>query len=194
MKVILLEDVYNQGVAGDVVDVAPGFARNYLIPKQLAVKATPGALKQLETLRANAAKRRAELEGRMEQVAQQIEGLTLYFPVKASERGKLFGSVTTQEIAERLKEEIGLEIDPRRVGDNPLRELGKFDVPVRLETGLVANVRVVVHREDEDPRQAEQAEAEAESEDAAAQPEAELAETAEAAADEAPAEEAAEEA
>ncbi|HQA67706.1 MAG TPA: 50S ribosomal protein L9, partial [Aggregatilineales bacterium] len=146
MKVILLEDVYNQGVAGDVVDVAPGFARNYLIPKQLAVKATPGALKQLETLRANAAKRRAELEGRMEQVAQQIEGLTLYFPVKASERGKLFGSVTTQEIAERLKEEIGLEIDPRRVGDNPLRELGKFDVPVRLETGLVANVRVVVHR------------------------------------------------
>ncbi|HOA24527.1 MAG: 50S ribosomal protein L9 [Aggregatilineales bacterium] len=194
MKVILLEDVYNQGVAGDVVDVAPGFARNYLIPKQLAVKATPGALKQLETLRANAAKRRAELEGRMEQVAQQIEGLTLYFPVKASERGKLFGSVTTQEIAERLKEEIGLEIDPRRVGDNPLRELGKFDVPVRLETGLVANVRVVVHREDEDPRQAEQAEAEAESEDVAAQPEAELAETAEAAADEAPAEEAAEEA
>ncbi len=130
----------------------------------------------------------------MEQVAQQIEGLTLYFPVKASERGKLFGSVTTQEIAERLKEEIGLEIDPRRVGDNPLRELGKFDVPVRLETGLVANVRVVVHREDEDPRQAEQAEAEAESEDVAAQPEAELAETAEAAADEAPAEEAAEEA
>ncbi len=194
MKVILLEDVYNQGVAGDVVDVAPGFARNYLIPKQLAVKATPGALKQLETLRANDAKRRAELEGRMEQVAQQIEGLTLYFPVKASERGKLFGSVTTQEIAERLKEEIGLEIDPRRVGDNPLRELGKFDVPVRLETGLVANVRVVVHREDEDPRQAEQAEAEAESEDVAAQPEAELAETAEAAADEAPAEEAAEEA
>ena len=201
MKVILLEDVYNQGVAGDVVDVAPGFARNYLIPNQLAVKATPGTLKQLETLRANAAKRRAQLENRMEQVAAQIEELTLYFPVKASERGKLFGSVTTQEIAERLKEEIGLEIDSRRVGDSPLRELGNFDVPVRLETGLVANVRVVVHRDDVDPRQAElvHAEAEAQGEDvaefAATLSEEEFAEVAEeAAADEAPAEEAAEEA
>lgn len=177
MKVILLEDVYNQGVAGDVVDVAPGYARNYLIPNELAVKATPGALKQLETLRANAAERRTQLENRMEQVAEQVEQLTLYFPVKASERGKLFGSVTTQQIADELKNDIGLEIDARRVGDSALRELGNFNVPVRLETGLVANVKVVVHRDDVDPRQAEIAHAEAEEQaEAAAEYEEALAE------------------
>lgn len=162
MKVILLEDVYNQGVAGDMVDVAPGYARNYLIPQGMAVKATPGALKQLETLRANAEERRTELERKNEKVAEKVEELTLYFPVKASERGKLFGSVTTAEIAESLKEEIGLDIDSRRVGDQPLRELGNFEIPVRLETGLTPNVKVVVHREDVDPRKAELAHEEAE--------------------------------
>ena len=177
MKVVLLDDVYNQGVAGDVVDVAPGYARNYLIPQGLAVKATPGAMKQLETLRSNAAARREQLEKRVEKVAAQVEELTLYFPVKASERGKLFGSVTTQEIADRINEEIGLEIDARRVGENPLRELGNFEVPVRLETGVTANVKVVVHREDVDPRAAEIAHAEAEAQaEAAAEYEEALAE------------------
>src|SRR5690606_24593643 len=126
MKLILLEDVYNQGVAGDVVDVAPGYARNYLIPRGLAVKATPGAMKQLENLRKQADVRRAELEKQVEKIAEQVEELTLYFPVKAGERGKLYGSVTNAEIAEQLNEELGIEFDPRRVGDRPLRELGTF--------------------------------------------------------------------
>lgn len=171
MKVILLEDVYNQGVAGDMVDVAPGYARNYLIPNAMAVKATPGAMKQLENLRASAEERRATLEEKNAKIAEQVEALTLYFPVKASERGKLFGSVTTAEIAGQLKEEMGLDIDSRRVGDQPLRELGNFEVPVRLETGLTPHVKVVVHREDVDPKAAEQANEEAE---ALAESEAEL--------------------
>lgn len=166
MKLILLEDVYNQGVAGDVVDVAPGYARNYLIPRGLAVKATPGAMKQLENLRKQADVRRAELEKQVEKIAEQVEELTLYFPVKAGERGKLYGSVTNAEIAEQLNEELGIEFDPRRVGDRPLRELGTFQVPVRLETGVTANVKVVVHRDDVDPRVAEQVHAEAEAQGA----------------------------
>jgi large subunit ribosomal protein L9 len=152
MKVILLEDVYKQGVAGEVVDVAPGYARNFLIPKRLAVKVTPGALKQSETLRQHVEVRRAEKEEKFSKIAEQVEGLTLYFGVKASETGKLYGSVTPVEIAERLAEEIGLEIDRRRVGDRPLRELGEHMVPVRLDAGLAPAVRVIVFREGEDPR------------------------------------------
>jgi large subunit ribosomal protein L9 len=152
MKVILLEDVYKQGVAGEVVDVAPGYARNFLIPKRLAVKVTPGALKQSETLRQHVEVRRAEKEEKFSKIGEQVEGLTLYFGVKASETGKLYGSVTPVEIADLLKDEIGLEIDRRRVGDRPLRELGEHMVPVRLDAGLAPAVRVIVFREGEDPR------------------------------------------
>lgn len=169
MKVILLEDVYKHGVAGDLVDVAPGFARNYLIPRGMAAKATPGSIKQFENLRKTADARRAKLEKKYEAIAEQVRELELAFPVKAGETGKLYGSVTTAMIADRLHELIGLDIDPRRVGDQALRELGVFDVPVRLDAGLTPNVKVVVHREGEDPqdrieaeRQAELAEAQAE--------------------------------
>jgi large subunit ribosomal protein L9 len=152
MKVILLEDVYKQGVAGEVVNVAPGYARNFLIPRGLAVKVTPGALKQSEALRQRVEVRLAEKEEKFGKVAEQVEQLTLYFSVKASETGKLYGSVTSAEISEQLKTEIGLEIDRRRVGDRPLRELGEHMVPVRLDTGLAPAVRVIVFREGEDPR------------------------------------------
>lgn len=157
MKVILLEDVYKQGVAGELVEVAPGYARNYLIPRRLAVKATPGALRQFENLSKRAEVRRAERQHKYSQIAEQIEGLTLTFGVRAGETGKLYGSVTQAEIAEKLHEALGLEIDRRRIGDRPLRELGVFGVPVRLDSGVVSNVRVIVHREGETPEEAEAA-------------------------------------
>jgi large subunit ribosomal protein L9 len=173
MKVILLQDVYKQGVAGEVVDVAPGYARNFLIPQGLAVKATPGALRQSENLRKNADVRRAERDKEYQVIAERIESLTLYFGVKAGETGKLYGSVTPTDISEQLQENIGLEIDRRRIGDRPLRELGEFPVPVRLEAGLIPSVRVVIFREGEDPRLVETAKAEAEAE-AEMEPEAEV--------------------
>lgn len=154
MKVILLEDVYKQGVAGELVEVAPGFARNYLIPRELAVKATPGALRKFENLSKKAETRRAVREEKYTKIGQQIDELTLTFPVKAGETGKLYGSVTSTEIADRLNEMLGLELDRRRIGDKPLRELGVFSVPVRLDAGVMAHVRVIVHREDEDPEEA----------------------------------------
>ena len=152
MKVILLEDVYKQGVAGEVVDVAPGFARNYLIPRSMAVKASAGMLKHFENLRQQADVRRAERTKEFSAVAEKIEGLALYYPVKAGESGKLYGSVTSSMIVESLMEQIGLEIDPRRIGDKALRELGSFEVPIRLDSHLVPTVTVVIHREGEDPQ------------------------------------------
>ena len=100
MKIILLQDVYKKGVAGEVVNVAPGFARNYLIPRGIAVKATPGALRKAENLRKQADVRRAEREKEFDVIADKIRGLELYFSVKASEAGKLYGSVTPADIAE----------------------------------------------------------------------------------------------
>jgi large subunit ribosomal protein L9 len=155
MKIILLQDVYKQGVAGEVVNVAPGFARNYLIPRGMAAKATPGALRKAENLRKQADVRRAERQKEYGVIAGKIEGLKLFFSVRAGETGKLYGSVTPGDIAEQLKNEIGLEIDRRRIGDQALRELGEFAVPVRLEAGLIPRVQVVIFREGDDPREAD---------------------------------------
>lgn len=164
MKVILLEDIYKQGVAGEMVDVAPGYARNFLLPRGLAVKATAGALRQFENLRKAADTRRVAQQAQNEQFAAQIEQLTLAFPVKAGETGKLYGSVTATEVAAELSQMLGVEIDRRRVGDRPLRELGVFNVPVRLDGGITSHVRVIVHREGENPLAQPEAEYEAETE------------------------------
>jgi large subunit ribosomal protein L9 len=162
MKIILLQDVYKKGVAGEVVNVAPGFARNYLIPRGMATKATPGALRKSENLTKQADVRRAERDKEYGAIAEKIQGLRLYFGVRAGESGKLYGSVTPGDIAEQLKQEIGLDIDRRRIGDQPLRELGEVSVPVRLDAGLVPHIQVVVFREGHDPRQAAAAEGEVE--------------------------------
>src|SRR5262245_48779329 len=115
MKVILLSDVYKHGVAGEVVEVTDGFARNWLIPKKLAVKATEIALKQAETLRSQAEARRAALDERLNDLGRQINGVELVFGRRASPTGKLFGSVTTTEIAEALNAQTGIDINRRRI-------------------------------------------------------------------------------
>lgn len=150
MEIILLEDVYNQGVAGDVVKVAPGYARNYLIPEGKAVRATKGALKEMEVLREQAAARRAEQEAQLASVADKIKDVVLYFPVRASEQGTLYGSVTNLQIAEAIMEQIDFEIDRRRIGGDALRALGEYDIPVRLGTGLTPEVKVIIYREGEE--------------------------------------------
>jgi large subunit ribosomal protein L9 len=172
MKVILTSDVYKHGVVGEVVEVADGFARNYLIPQGLAIKATPGTLKQAETLRAQTKVRRANLEQEFGKVAAKIEEMTLYFPVKAGERGKLYGSVTPADIIVQLNKQLGLEIDRRRVGEKPLRELGEHYVAVRLSASLAPRVRVIIHREDETPEEtlAEVAEMQAEADQVETEP------------------------
>ncbi|MBI1281049.1 MAG: 50S ribosomal protein L9 [Anaerolineaceae bacterium] len=149
MKLLLLSDVYKQGVAGEVVDVADGYGRNYLIPKKLAVKATPGELKKAEGLRATAAARKAELENRLNELARQIDGVELVFGRRAANTGKLFGSVTTTDLADELNKKTGIDINRRRISQQALREIGTFYVPVRLGSEMSPTLKVVVVREDE---------------------------------------------
>ncbi|NLX11880.1 MAG: 50S ribosomal protein L9 [Chloroflexi bacterium] len=149
MKVILKQNVYKHGVAGDVVNVADGFARNFLIPRGLAVKATAGALRDNEHLTKFAAQRRVELNNQLTEVAAQIDGVELVFGVKAGKNGKLYGSITTMDIARALEEKTGIDINRRRISERPLRELGEFDVPVRMSGDLSPSLKVVIVREEE---------------------------------------------
>ncbi len=149
MKVILLSDVYKHGVAGEVVDVADGFARNWLIPKKLATKASPEALKKHEEMREASATRKAALEGRLNDLARQIDGVELLFGRRASPTGKLFGSVTTSEIADALNDKTGIDINRRRISQTQLREVGIHDVPVRLGTEISPILKVQIVREED---------------------------------------------
>ena len=151
MKVLLLKDVYKLGHAGDVKKVADGFARNYLIPRNLAVLATPGAVKQAETLRVTATQLRQKLNNELGGLAERINGVKLFFPAKAGETGKLYGSITTQHVVEALNKELDENIDRRIVVHQPIRELGAYKVPVRLTADLIAHVVVTVHREGVSP-------------------------------------------
>ena len=155
MKVLLLKDVYKLGHAGDVKKVADGYGRNYLSPHAMAVLATPGALKQAETLRQNAAIARTKLNAELSGVAEKLNALTLTFAVKAGETGKLYGSITPARLAEEIKRASGLEVDRRNVGHQPLRELGEYKVSVRLTTDLIPTVKVIIHREGEALKTAE---------------------------------------
>ncbi len=149
MKVLLLKDVYKLGRAGDVKKVADGYGRNFLIPSKLAVLATPDALKMSERIRKVATKQREELNQELGGVAQQLDGMMLAFPARASETGRLYGSITVHMIADAIKDRIGLEINRRQIDVQPLRELGEYKVPVRLTVDLVPAVTVVVYREGE---------------------------------------------
>jgi large subunit ribosomal protein L9 len=153
MKVLLLKDVYKLGHAGDVKKVADGYGRNFLLPRNLAVLATPGALRQSETLRTAATNLREKLNSELSGVAEKINGVKLYFPTKAGETGKLYGSITHAHITDALNKETGENIDRRIVVHQPIRELGTFKVPVRLTADLIATVTVIVHREGQSPNE-----------------------------------------
>ena len=149
MKVLLLRDVYKLGRAGDVKKVADGYGRNYLIPQGMAVLATPGALKQVDHIKAQATVQRAILNKEMDAVAQRLNGAILNFSMKASETGKLYGSVTHQMLADALKEKLGVEIARRQIDIQPIRNLGEFKANIRLTVDLIPAVKVFVYREGE---------------------------------------------
>jgi len=149
MKIILLADVYKHGVAGEMVEVADGFARNWLIPKKLAVKASKGEMEKLEELRSQSDMRKAALEGRLNDLGRQIDGVELFFGRRASPTGKLFGSVTTTEIADALNKVTGIDINRRRISQTVLREIGTHGVPVRLGTEVSPELKITIVREEE---------------------------------------------
>jgi large subunit ribosomal protein L9 len=167
MKVLLLQDVYKLGRAGDAKKVANGYGRNYLIPQGLAVLATPGAMKQAERIRDEANTQRAILNQEMSGISEQLVGVTLTFPARASETGRLYGSINTRMIAEAVGEKAGVEISHRQIDSQPLRMIGEHIVDVRLTVDLIPEIRVIVHREGESVAAAlEEAEMLAEAEEA----------------------------
>jgi large subunit ribosomal protein L9 len=177
MKVMLLKDVYKLGRAGDIKKVADGYGRNYLLPQGLAMLATPQALKMADRIRTTAATKREALNNELSGVAGQLEKMVLTFPARASETGKLYGSVTVHMIAEAIQEKIGIEVTRRQIDTQPLRSLGEYKIPVRLTVDLVPEITVIVHREGEAapmPGAFEEVEPE-EFEESAAAPEAEVA-------------------
>jgi len=151
MKVMLIKDVFKLGRAGDVKKVADGYGRNYLLPQGLAVMATPGVLKQAERIREHATRERTRLNQEFGSVADQLSGVELTFPVKAGETGRLYGSVTTTNIAEEIEKVTGVKVERRQVDSQPIKMLGVHTVSVRLTIDMVPEVKVVVHREGEPP-------------------------------------------
>ncbi|MFT3892698.1 MAG: 50S ribosomal protein L9 [Anaerolineales bacterium] len=162
MKVMLVKDVYKLGRAGDVKKVADGYGRNFLIPQGLAVIATAGALKQIEKVRSKAEVRRTEQNSELKGLAAQINGLSVSFSAKAGETGKLYGSITTQDVATAITEKTRYEVKKSQVDMQPIRTLGEFTAHVRLTIDLVPEVKIVVHREGEAAEEAAPAEPKAE--------------------------------
>lgn len=148
MKIILTRDVLNVGRAGDVKKVAAGYARNYLIPNGLAVLATPGALKEFKLRRSAEERREEKMAAHAEALAEQLSGVSLAFEAKAGEKGRLYGSITTAEIAEALERATGLEFDRRKqILSEPLREVGEHVISIRLSADVVAEVKATVRPE-----------------------------------------------
>lgn len=158
MKVLLIKDVYKLGRAGEVKKVAAGYGRNYLLPQGLAVLATAGALKQAEKIGSQAQVRRTELNSELKDLAGHINGVTLTFAAKAGETGKLYGSITTNDVAAAIQEKTRYEVKKQQIDMQPIRNLGEFTAHVRLTMDLVPEVKIIVHREGEAIEESEQTE------------------------------------
>jgi large subunit ribosomal protein L9 len=153
MKILLIKDVHKLGRAGDIKKVADGYGRNYLIPQGLAILATAGAQNQAQHIREIANERRAALNKEMNWIAEKITGLSLQYQSKAGETGKLYGSITSQMIAESLSRKVGAEIDRRMIEIQPIRTLGEHKATVHLTVDLNPEVIIHVTREGEGGRQ-----------------------------------------
>lgn len=145
MKVILLSDVKSLGKAGEIVEVSTGYARNMLLPKKLGVEATPKNLNDLKLKKAHEEKVSAENLAAAKALASDIEKGILVMKIKTGDNGKVFGSVSTKEIAEAAKEQLGIEIDKKKlVLSSPIKELGETSVPVRLHPSVTASLKINV--------------------------------------------------
>jgi large subunit ribosomal protein L9 len=147
MEVILKEDVDKLGSRGDVVKVAEGYGRNFLLPRKLAIEATAANRAVIEQMKAAAVRRVAREKGDAEALAKQLTGVELSFTRKSGEHDQLFGSVTSADIAREL-EAKGLNIDRRKIQlDEPLKHVGDFNVPIKLHKEVVVPIKVTVQKE-----------------------------------------------
>ena len=144
MKVILLCDVKGSGKKDDILNVSDGYARNFLFPKKWAVEATPGAVKEIERKRANEEKLERERRDAAQKVAESIRGQMITLKVKCGAQGRLYGSITNQEIADALKEQYGVEVEKRRIECEPIRQTGDVIIEVKVYAGVSANMKLSV--------------------------------------------------
>ena len=147
MQVLLLQNVPGIGTAGQVKKVADGYARNYLLPHKLAMPANDGAIKQAESVKQAALRREAKTKSEAEELAKLISQTSLAFRAKAGEGDRLFGSITTGDIAEALARERGITIDKRKIEAGPIKELGTRQVPIKLHPEVTAHLTVNVEKE-----------------------------------------------
>ena len=149
MKVILKEDMVNLGDKGAIVTVADGYARNYLIPQKLAVMATSGAVKAQETLLKGRLKKHQKEQESMQESAEKINTAKLVIKKEVGENDRIFGSITNIQIVTELKEQLGLDIDKKRVGlHHPIRAIGKYMIPIKVFTGVNAQLTLIVEDQD----------------------------------------------
>ena len=148
MEVILKEDVPQLGHRGEVVKVAEGYGRNYLLPRKLAIEATQANKSVIEQMKQAAVRRSAVEKNDAEALSKQLDGVTLTFKRKAGEKDHLFGSVTSGDIAEGLTAK-GFDIDRRKIQlHDPLKNLGDFDVPIKLHRDVTSRIKVVIEKEE----------------------------------------------
>ncbi len=144
MKVILLTDVKGVGKKDQIVNAADGYARNFLFPKKLAVEATPGAMKGVEKMRKAEADREAERRRAAQETAEQLKGKTINMAVKCGSQGRLYGSITSAEVAEQLKAQHGVSIDKRDIKCENIRAVGDVTIEVRIYKDISATMTVHV--------------------------------------------------
>ena len=147
MEVILKEDVPKLGSRGDVVKVAEGFGRNYLLPRRLAIQATSANKKVIEQMKAAALRRSAKEKAQAEELAKQFDGVSVSFTRRSGEHDQLFGSVTSSDIGEALSKK-GFDVDRRKIQlHEPLKTLGEFTVPLKLHKDVTSHFKVVIEKE-----------------------------------------------
>ena len=145
MKVILKQDVANLGDAGDIVDVADGYGNNYLVPRNLAMRASKGAVADAEAMRQARIKRQARTKGDAEELKATLEKRAVTISAKAGEDGTLYGSIGNSAVADAVKEQLGVTLDRRRIPmDKPFKQLGTHEVDVRIHAEVTATLRVEV--------------------------------------------------
>jgi large subunit ribosomal protein L9 len=144
MKVIMQRDYEELGLEGDIVEVAKGFGRNYLIPKGFALEATPQNIKRFELMRKKIEFRRVKAKEEADKLKQEVEALVITLAQKAGEEGKLYGSVTSMDIAAALEKE-GYVIDRRKIVlEKPIKKLGEYDVPIKIYPEVTGSIKTVV--------------------------------------------------
>ena len=150
MKVIFLQDILNQAQAGDIKEVKNGYARNYLIPKKLAARATPDQLQRLQGIKRIAEEKRLKESGDAQTLARAITGSTVTLVARVANTGRLYGSVTVVQIAEELSRLLGRPIERRMmVMEEPIREPGEYQIETRLGLGVTASFTVIVNSQDQ---------------------------------------------